>query len=102
MTSIGWLQIIFFAVVVLLLTKPLGLYMAHVVEVDEKLLPPFLRQFENQLYKLCGVDPAHEMSWVEYAMAMLAVSLISCLFSYLIMRLQGVLPLNPMHFSSPL
>jgi len=102
MTSIGWLQIIFFAVAVLLLTKPLGLYIAYVIESDEKVLPPFLRQFENWLYRLCGVDPAHEMSWGEYAMAMLAISLMSCLFSYLIMRLQGFLPLNPMHFGNPL
>ena len=100
MTSIGWLQIIFFATVLLALTKPLGLYIAHILEKEDLRIPHFIKLGERTIYKFCGIHPGHEMSWMEYASAMLSVSLISCLFSYLVMRLQGYLPFNPMQFST--
>lgn len=100
MTSIGWSQIIFFAVAVLALTKPLGLYMAHVLESDEPAALPFFKQCIHMIYKFCGVNSRQEMSWGEYTAAMLSLSLVSCLFSYLLIRMQGWLPFNPMHFGS--
>ena len=80
MTSIGWSQIIFFAVAVLAFTKPLGLYMAHVLENDEPAALPFFKQCVHIIYKFCGVNSHQEMSWGEYTAAMLSLSLVSCLW----------------------
>jgi len=103
MTSIGWLQIILFSLVILLITKPLGLYMAHVIEGDNIIgdhRPTLYRRLENLLYKLCGITVSEEMSWDRYTQSLIFFSLASCLFSYLILRGQGYLPFNPMHFST--
>jgi K+-transporting ATPase ATPase A chain len=95
MTLNGWLQILLFFAVVLAVTKPLGLFMAHVFERERAFLDPVLRPVERLVYRLTGVDEAREMRWTEYAVAMLLFNLLTLLALYLIQRLQGVLPLNP-------
>ena len=95
MTANGWFQIAIFSAIVLLLTKPLGLYMAHVYERERTFMDPIARPFEKLIYRLAGIDEAHEMRWTEYAIAMLVFSGISMLLTYLVERLQHVLPLNP-------
>ena len=95
MTLHGWLQILLFATLILLLTKPLGLFMARVFCRERTLLDPLLRPVERLVYRLTGVDEAREMRWTEYATAMLSFSLVSMLVLYLLQRLQGYFPLNP-------
>ena len=71
MTVNGWLQIVVFLLLVLAVTKPLGIYMAHVFERKKTFMDPLLRPLERVLYRVTGVDETHEMHWTEYAVAML-------------------------------
>jgi len=97
MTLNGWLQIFFFFVLILLVTKPLGLFMAHVFNGERTFLDPVLGPIERLIYKLTRVDAGKEMRWTEYAVAMLLFSVVSMLVLYLLQRVQGVLPFNPQH-----
>ncbi|MGH9969503.1 MAG: potassium-transporting ATPase subunit KdpA [Pyrinomonadaceae bacterium] len=97
MTLNGWFQILFFFVLILLVTKPLGMFMVHVFNREQTVLDPVLRPVERLIYRLTRVDEAREMRWTEYAAAMLLFSVVSMLVLYLIQRLQGVLPFNPQH-----
>jgi K+-transporting ATPase ATPase A chain len=95
MTANGWLQIIVFLLLILAVTKPLGVYMARVFSRERTFMDPVLRPMERLLYRVTGVDENHEMRWTEYAVAMLLFSLVSMLVLYLMQRLQGYLPFNP-------
>jgi potassium-transporting ATPase potassium-binding subunit len=95
MTANGWFQIFFFLFLVLLVTKPLGLFMARVFNREKTFLDPVLRPVERLLYRATGVDENHEMRWTEYALALLLFSLVSMIILYLMQRLQGYLPFNP-------
>ena len=95
MTGNGWLQILLFSAVILLLTKPLGLYMFRVFEGERQPLPRSFGRLERALYSLCGIDSKREQMWQEYTAALLAFSLLGLLVTYAIERLQHVLPLNP-------
>ena len=95
MTAIGWLQIALFALVILALTKPLGLYLHRVFEGERQPLPRIFGPVERLLYRLCGVNPAKEQDWKAYAASLLVFSLFGVLVTYAIQRLQHVLPLNP-------
>jgi K+-transporting ATPase ATPase A chain len=95
MTSNGWLQIVFFLLVVLALTKPLGAFMTRVFNREKTVLDPVLRPVERLLYCVTGVDDAREMRWTEYAEAMLLFSGVTLLLLYLLERVQAALPLNP-------
>ena len=95
MTLNGWLQILFFFAIIVVATKPLGLFMAHVFNREKTFLDPVLRPIERLIYRLTGVNEEHDMRWTEYAVTMLLFSVVSMLVLYLIQRLQGYLPLNP-------
>jgi K+-transporting ATPase ATPase A chain len=95
MTVNGWLQIGLYALVVFLLTKPMGLYLYRVFEGRSRPLPRILGPVERLLYRLSGVDPEKEQDWKGYATSMLVFSVLGLLVTYGIERLQGVLPLNP-------
>ncbi|HEY4426264.1 MAG TPA: potassium-transporting ATPase subunit KdpA [Pyrinomonadaceae bacterium] len=97
MTLNGWLQIFFFLALVLLVTKPLGLYMSRVFNGKRTFLDPVLGPIERLIYKLTRVDSGKEMRWTEYAIAMLLFSGVSMLVLYLLQRVQGALPFNPQH-----
>ena len=97
MTLNGWLQILFFLALILLVTKPMGVFMTHVFNRERTFLDPVLRPVERLIYKLTRVNAEREMRWTEYAVAMLLFSVVSMLVLYLIQRLQGVLPFNPQH-----
>jgi K+-transporting ATPase ATPase A chain len=100
MTSIGILQIGLYFLILLVLTEPLGFYMARVFEGRRSPLSFLLRPVERMIYWLTGVDPEHEQPWTRYAGSLLAFSFFSFLFVYLLQRLQGWLPLNPMGFGT--
>ena len=93
MTANGWLQIALYSVVLLALTKPTGLYMVKVYEGSLT----WLRPVERFLYRLGGVDPEEDQHWTKYTAAMLIFSAVSMLLTYLVLRLQHLLPFNPQH-----
>ena len=96
MQSSGWLQLALFVIALAVITKPMGLYLLQVLDVNGKTwFDPVLRPLERITYRVMGVDPAKEHDWKQYTLAMLLFSLVSCLFTYAILRLQQVLPLNP-------
>src|ERR1700722_12392276 len=95
MTFNGWLQIALYAVLMVLLTKPMGGYMTRVFAGERTLLRPVLRPIEVGLYRICGGREDEEQHWVGYSIAMLAFSFAGFVIMYGIQRLQNVLPLNP-------
>jgi K+-transporting ATPase ATPase A chain len=100
MTLNGWLQILVFLGLIFAVTKPLGVFMTRVFAREKTFLDPVLRPVERLIYRVTGVDEAHEMRWTEYATTMLVFSAVSMLVLYLIQRIQGVLPFNPQHFGA--
>src|SRR2546428_12865281 len=95
MTANGWFQILLFLAVIFLLTKPIGIFLTRVFNRERTFMDPLLRPVERLLYRVTGVDEAHEMRWTEYAISMLLFSLVSMMVLYLMERLQGYLPFNP-------
>ncbi len=100
MTTIGLAQIAVFFVILVLITKPLGAYMTRVFEGQRTVLHPVLRPVERLCYRMCGVREDVEQRWTHYAGSLLAFSLASFLFVYLLQRLQGWLPFNPQGFGT--
>jgi potassium-transporting ATPase potassium-binding subunit len=100
MTANGWLQIGLFLLVVFLITKPLGVFMARVFNREKTLLDPVLRPVEKLIYRLTGVDERREMRWTEYTVAMLLFSGVSMTLLYLLERTQRWLPFNPQKFGN--
>ena len=98
MTSIGILQIFVFFGLILALTKPVGLFMSRLFQGERTFLHPVFRPVEVLVYRLCGVREDQEQRWTQYAGSVLAFSLIAFLFPYVLIRLQGLLPLNPQGF----
>jgi K+-transporting ATPase ATPase A chain len=101
MTANGWLQILVLFLVVLVVTKPLGLYMYRVFEGSERPLPKVLGSLERWLLRRCGVSPTDQQGWVAYTISVLVFSVIGIVVTYAIQRLQHVLPLNPEHLAPP-
>jgi K+-transporting ATPase ATPase A chain len=95
MNTSGWLQLGLYVVVLLLLVKPLGAYMAAVYEGRAFRAQRIGGPLERLIYRGAGVDPARDMGWIEYALAMLWFNLLGGLVVYAIQRLQQWLPLNP-------
>ena len=94
------LQVGIFSVLVTVISVPLGLYMARVFAGERTFLDPVLRPLERTIYRLCGVHPATEMTWGEYAVALLWFSAAGMLLLYAQERLQGWLPFNPQGLSA--
>src|SRR5512146_1477696 len=91
----GVAQIIVFLLLVLLITKPLGLYLIAVFEKKNTWLEPVFRPVERVFYKVAGVDERREHDWKIYAVAMLLFEVISTVPLYVFERVQNHLPLNP-------
>ena len=100
MTVNGWVQIVVFLLLVLAVTKPVGVFITRVFNRERTFMDPVLRPIERLIYKLCFVDENHEMRWTEYAFAMLLFSAVSMLLLYLMQRVQGYLPLNTQKFGA--
>lgn len=94
------LQLVLFLVLLLLLAVPLGRYMARVFSGERTFLDPVLKPLEGLIYRLTGVDAAHEMNWREYAAMLLLFNFLGMVALYLLQRLQAWLPLNPQGFSA--
>ncbi|HEY2170643.1 MAG TPA: potassium-transporting ATPase subunit KdpA [Candidatus Angelobacter sp.] len=95
MTANGWLQIGIFFAAVLLVAKPMGIYLYRVYERKSTWPDRVLRPIEKLIYRVCGIDETKEMRWTEYGVAMLLFSGVSLLLLYLIQRVQVWLPWNP-------
>jgi len=96
MEASGWLQFALYFAALVLITKPMGLYLLQVLDANGRTwLDPVLRPLERLTYRLMGVDSSKEHNWKQYTLAMLLFSLVGCLFTYAILRLQNILPLNP-------
>ncbi|MGA2592631.1 MAG: potassium-transporting ATPase subunit KdpA [Bryobacteraceae bacterium] len=102
MTSIGLFQIFLYFLILLALTKPMGIFMARLFEGERTFLHPVVRPLERLLYRLGGVDETAEQHWTHYAGSLLAFSLAGILLTYLIQRIQGMLPFNPQGFGGKL
>src|SRR5215469_6433730 len=101
MTLIGIVQILVFFAIIVAITKPVGSFMYRVFEGQRTFLHPVLGWLERLIYRVSGIREDVEQTWVRYTASVISISIFSFLFVYLIQRLQGFLPLNPMHFSTP-
>ena len=95
MTLNGWIQILIFCGIVILLVKPLGAYMTRVFNGERTLLSPLLVPIERGLYRLAGTHEKEEQHWTSYAFALLLFNLAGFFILYLLQRFQGSLPFNP-------
>jgi potassium-transporting ATPase potassium-binding subunit len=100
MTIVGWLQAAVIFALVCLLVKPLGAYMARVFQGERVVLSPLLSPVERGLYRICRIDPEREMGWKPYAFSVVAFSLVSFVYLYVLLRVQAFLPLNPQGFGN--
>jgi K+-transporting ATPase ATPase A chain len=96
MDMYGWLQLAAFVGLLLLLTKPMGLYLLRVLDGEGRtFLDPVLKPVELLFYRVFRVDRKQEQDWKQYTISLLMFSLIGLLFTYIILRIQHLLPLNP-------
>ncbi len=95
MTLLGWLQIVVFFLVILAITKPVGVFMYRVFEAEKRPLP----RLERAILRLCGLKRPKEQTWLEYTIAMLVFSAVTLVVTYVIERAQGSLPWNPQHLA---
>src|SRR5207248_7940746 len=101
MQASGWIQFALYFIALALITKPMGLYLLQVLDANGRTwLDPVLRPLERLSYRLMGIDSSKEHDWKQYTLAMLLFSLVGCLFTYAILRLQNILPLNPQGLGS--
>jgi len=101
MTPNGILNILIYSLLILLVTKPLGVFMTRLFEGERTFLHPVLHPLEKMIYRVCRIHENFEQRWTQYTAALVAFSLMSFLFVYALQRLQGLLPLNYMHFGTP-
>ena len=95
MTEFGWLEIALFSVLIGLLTRPLGGYLARVYAGERTLLQPLIDPIEATIYRIAGIDPAREQSWYRYAVSLLVFHAFGIMALYGLLRLQSGLPFNP-------
>src|SRR6266516_1600607 len=96
MQASDWLQFALYFIALVLITKPMGLYLLQVLDANGRTwLDLVVRPLERVTYRLMGVDSSKEHNWKQYTLAMLLFSLVGCVFTYAILRLQNILPLNP-------
>ncbi|MCL4494395.1 MAG: potassium-transporting ATPase subunit KdpA [Firmicutes bacterium] len=97
MTVPGVLGILVFVVVLILIAKPIGLYLYAVYDLRKTWLDPLMRPLERLVYRISGVNEDREMRWTEYFLAILAFNLIGFVVLYVLLRIQAALPFNPAH-----
>jgi len=92
----AWFQLVLYVCALLLITKPLGLYLVRVLDSrGETWLDRVVKPLERITYRVCGIDPLAEQGWIGYAVSMLLFSLVGMMMTYVILRIQDHLPLNP-------
>ncbi len=94
-------QLLLFVIILLILSLPLGLWLAKVLLGETHVLSKVFGWIEGGIYKIGGVSPEKSMNWKEYSISLLLFNAIGLIFVFTLQILQGVLPLNPQHLSSP-
>ncbi|HRE36319.1 MAG TPA: potassium-transporting ATPase subunit KdpA, partial [Sphingopyxis terrae] len=100
MTLSGWMLIFAFVAILAVLAKPMGLWLFALYEGRTTPLHRILGPVERGFYRMAGIDPTEEQGWRRYALHMLLFNLALLLFTYAVLRLQGVLPVNPQGFGA--
>jgi K+-transporting ATPase ATPase A chain len=101
MDRFGWIQLGVFLGVLLLVTRPMGVHLYRVLDAEgETFLDPVLKPLEQLFYRFLRIDPKAEQDWKRYTVSLLAFSVVGVVFTYAVLRLQHVLPLNPQRFGS--
>ena len=100
MTANGILQLVAYLVVLVLITKPMGVFLTKVFRNERNFLTPVMGPLERLIYRLCGIKPESEMKWTAYSGAVLMFSVVSAVVLYGILRLQNILPWNPQAFGA--
>ncbi|MGA2229846.1 MAG: potassium-transporting ATPase subunit KdpA [Tepidisphaeraceae bacterium] len=98
MTASGWIQLVFYVALLLAITRPMGIYLLHVLEPDEfggTFFDRLLGPIERLIYRIMRVDPKRQQNWKQYGIAMLIFSFVTMVMTYVILRLQDKLFLNP-------
>jgi len=101
MSTSGWIQLAVYVLVLVALTKPLGIYLLQVLDPEvagRTFLDRVLGPVERFIYAILRVDPKREQTWKQYGVALLVFSVVTALMTYAILRLQNHLPLNPQNF----
>jgi potassium-transporting ATPase potassium-binding subunit len=95
----GWIQLILYIALLVIITKPMGVWLLRVLDPEVAgggtFLDPVLGPIERLIYKIMRVDPKREQTWKQYGVAMLIFSLVTALMTYVMLRTQDRLPLNP-------
>ncbi|MFI5201166.1 MAG: potassium-transporting ATPase subunit KdpA, partial [Candidatus Kapaibacterium sp.] len=100
MTTSAIIQFAAYLIVLVLITKPMGIFLTKIFNNERTFLTPIFRPIERLIYRICGIDPTREMKWTGYSAALLIFSAVSGLVLYGILRLQQFLPWNPQHFGA--
>jgi len=95
----GWAEIALTIGLTVAVGWPVGIYLARVWQGQSTWLTPIIRPLEKGVYALAGIDPAKGQGWLSYTAALLAFNAAGFLLLYLILRIQGALPLNTLHFA---
>jgi len=95
MTVYGWIYYIVFFIILVLLVKPLGNYMAKIFQGEATILTRWATPLENAFYRMVKIDPFDEMDWKNYTKSMLCLNFVGIIFLYLLIRFQGWMPFNP-------
>lgn len=98
MTTSDFIQLLVYFVVLIALSIPLGLYMAKVFQGEKTFMDKVMGPLETFIYRICGIDAKKEMNWWEYALSLLAFSFVGLISLFLLLLVQGYLPLNPQGF----
>ena len=95
----GWCELALFILLLVILTKPMGIYLHEVLDPSgATFLDRILRPVERLIYRVTGVNPQKDQDWKQYAFSLIAFSAVSLLFTYAVLRFQHILPLNPQGF----
>lgn len=100
LTRADWAQLVLFMVVLFTCVKPLGTYMARVYSGESTFLLPLLGWLENLLFKVSGIDEKQEMDWKQYSFSLIGFSFVNLIGLYTLLRLQGLLGLNPANMAA--
>jgi potassium-transporting ATPase potassium-binding subunit len=100
MTVIGWAQILIFFAAIVACTPLLGGFMYRVFAGERTWLTPVVEPIETLIYRLGRINPAAQMSWKSYVLAVLGFSAVGLVYLYTMLRTQAWLPLNPQHFGN--
>ncbi len=99
----GWIQLVLVLVAIVLITKPIGVHLLQVLDPEiggATFLERVLGPVERLIYRVIGVDPSREQTWKRYAASMVVFTGVVTFFTYVLLRLQRVLPLNPQHLDA--